>query len=380
MKGIRIGSRNSVNEVIIHLLDQGLRKGILGMALVPSEVPAGDMFAYLMVKEPDLLAKVCPVPPVMAVQGGRVLRSVTMYGPTPKRSAAAMRPCEARAAVELHNLRQANLENTLLITFDCPGALSLSAYVKAPAELKETFEKAQVKWDSEPMRPVCKVCTEFSAGPADLHVAWLGMSDSPVVVPLSQKGQDFVESLGLKADVSVEDWQRAVAQLREERLKAREDALRRWSESFSGVENLLKTLAACVNCHNCERACPICYCRQCYFDSEALKLSPTNYLRRAKRKGALRFPPDTLLFHLGRMSHMVLSCVSCGACEDACPMDIPVAQLFSLVGAQAQRSFGYRPGAELGQRVPLVEYRPEEFQEVETPYLEMYKASEAKNV
>ena len=110
------------------------------------------------------------------------------------------------------------------------------------------------------------------------------------------------------------------------------------------------------------------------FDSDALELPSDNYLARAGRKGALRFPVDTLLFHLTRMSHMGLSCVSCGACEDACPMDIPIAQIFTLVGSDAQELFGHSPGAERGTPSPLVAYRDEEFHEIEMPYVETLKA------
>ena len=119
--------------------------------------------------------------------------------------------------------------------------------------------------------------------------------------------------------------------------------------------------------------CPICYCRQCYFDSEAMKLPPENYLLRAETKGALRFPSDTLLFHLGRMSHMSLSCISCGTCEDACPMSIPVAQIFNLVADKNQNLFDYIPGKNIEEPLPLVDYKEDELQEIPKPYLETYQ-------
>jgi formate dehydrogenase subunit beta len=96
-------------------------------------------------------------------------------------------------------------------------------------------------------------------------------------------------------------------------------------------------------------------------------MNPETYLERAELRGALRFPLDTIQFHLGRMSHMVLSCVSCGACEDACPMDIPVAQMFSLVGDRTQKDFDYIPGADRNDSLPLQSFREDEFCEVETP-------------
>ena len=65
------------------------------------------------------------------------------------------------------------------------------------------------------------------------------------------------------------------------------------------------------------------------------------------------------------MLHMSLSCVSCGACEDACPTSIPVAQVFSLVGDKNQEEFGYIPGMNLEEPLPLRVYENREFEEVE---------------
>ena len=148
---------------------------------------------------------------------------------------------------------------------------------------------------------------------------------------------------------------------------------------IEGTDKFLEVYSTCINCHNCMRVCPICYCRECYFNSEALNLYPDNYLMRAKSKGGLRFPPDTLLFHLGRMSHMIVSCVSCGTCEDACPVSIPVGQIFSLVADKTQKLFDYVPGRNIDEPLPLVTYKEEEFREIEMPYVETYQSKEIKS-
>ena len=74
---------------------------------------------------------------------------------------------------------------------------------------------------------------------------------------------------------------------------------------------------------------------------------------------------DTLLFHLGRMTHMATSCVACGMCEDACPVNIPVGQVFKAVGADLQELFDYLPGRSLQDELPLTTYRLVEFTEME---------------
>ena len=74
--------------------------------------------------------------------------------------------------------------------------------------------------------------------------------------------------------------------------------------------------------------------------------------------------PDTMLFHLTRMSHMSLSCVGCGMCTSACPMDIPVGTIFMAVGSQVQAVFGYQPGRNAEEALPLISYQPAEWVEV----------------
>ena len=124
----------------------------------------------------------------------------------------------------------------------------------------------------------------------------------------------------------------------------------------------------CINCHNCMRVCPICYCRQCNFDSDKMKYSFEDYITRAEARGVLIVPTDTMLFHIGRMLHMSLSCVSCGMCEDACPMNIPVAQIFTMVGDRNQKAFDYVPGRSIDEILPLTTFEEKEFQEVEQSY------------
>jgi formate dehydrogenase (coenzyme F420) beta subunit len=122
--------------------------------------------------------------------------------------------------------------------------------------------------------------------------------------------------------------------------------------------------ATCIRCHNCMTACPICYCKTCLFKSASFDHKPEQYLNAAKRKGALRMLSDTMLFQVTRMNHMSTSCVSCGMCTSACPSDIPVGAIFSAVGEQVQTAFGYQPGRDLAEPLPLVTFHESEWTEV----------------
>jgi formate dehydrogenase subunit beta len=110
--------------------------------------------------------------------------------------------------------------------------------------------------------------------------------------------------------------------------------------------------------------CPICYCKTCLFKSPIFDHEPVQYMNWARRKGAYRLPSDTMLFHLTRLNHMVLSCIGCGVCTDACPADLPVAQVFRAMGQDVQLVFEYEPGRSVEEPLPLITFQEDEWTEV----------------
>ncbi len=372
MKGALIQAENGFEEAVLDLLGKARREGYIDLVLIPLRVPDGDSFAWVLVQDDSLLSRASPLPPVMPVQGARALSSIIRQGDGTKRIAVVMRPCEIRAAIELSKLQQIDLENIILISLDCPGVLPLGDYINDPGKGDVRFRECFEDWKGGSPRPVCKICDQFSMPTSDLHVGILGTKGQVPLIPGSPKGSELLLGLGLAPDKSVVEWEAAVARITKERKATKVKAQEKLRNEIAGPEKLLEVFQSCINCHNCMRVCPVCYCRQCYFDSEALELSPENYLSRAQRRTGLRFPPDTLLFHLGRATHMVTSCVSCGTCEDACPVSIPIAQIFNLLADQAQAVFDYLPGKSIQEPLPLTHYEPDELDEVETPYHRLY--------
>jgi formate dehydrogenase subunit beta len=377
--GAVLPAEGGVEAALVGWLMETLEKGVFDALLIPVEVPAGDSFAYLLLQDPAILDRATPLPPVMPVHGGKAISRLTMRGNGGRRVAAVVRPCEARAAIELTKLKQAHLDDLWLITTDCPGVLPLSDYLKDPAAGASRFAEASAQGDRSPMRPTCQMCNHFSMPASDLHVATLGTDGTAFIVPGSPKGERVLEDLGVPMAAALDGWAKRVEELKEAQTERRQQAQADLRETIAGPDKLLDVFSSCINCHNCQRVCPVCYCRQCYFESAALKLPPDNYLARAERKGALRFSPDTLLFHIGRASHMILSCVSCGACEDACPMDIPVGQVFSLLADRAQEALGYVAGENPEEPLPLVDYEMDELHQVERPYVEIYCEQEVQD-
>jgi formate dehydrogenase subunit beta len=365
-KGAVVSSKTPIRESIKDLLKNSMEKGIFDAVLVPMRVPAGDSFVYVLIKDKALLKDASPFPPVMSVQGAKAVSSMTRLGKGNMKIAAVMRPCEIRATNELSKLEQTNLENITLISMDCPGVMPLSDFVDNPEELMKQFENAAKNFDDKIMRPVCQICDKSSMIAGDIHIGIHGAKkDTFFVISNSQKGKDIIDKLGITSKDNLESWKEKVKQISEEKHNKRKKANKDLKNKIGGLDNLSDVYSQCINCHNCMRVCPVCYCRLCYFDSDKVKHKSEDYLNTAESKGSIRFLPDTLVFQIGRMIHMSVSCVSCGSCEDACPMSIPVAQIFTMIADETQGIFDYVAGRNTEEPIPLKTYEEDELHEVE---------------
>jgi formate dehydrogenase subunit beta len=302
----------------------------------------------------------------MFVQGAKAVSSITRLGKGKMKIAAVMRPCEVRATVEIAKLGQVDPENMTIISMDCPGVLPSSDFLKDPDKSIKLFDEAAKKLDDTIMRPVCQICDKSSMVSGDIHIGTLGAKkDTFFLISNSAKGDDVANKLGVNLKDNIDSWQTKVKTISEEKHKKRKEAHKELQAKVGGIDNLVETFSHCINCHNCMRVCPVCICRLCYFDSDKVKHPAGDYLERAESKGSIRFLPDTTLFQMGRMMHMSVSCVSCGACEDACSMSIPVGQIFSMIADETQGIFDYVSGRSLDEPIPIVAYKEEELHEVE---------------
>ena len=89
-------------------------------------------------------------------------------------------------------------------------------------------------------------------------------------------------------------------------------------------------LGRCVRCHACREACPMCFCERCVAD----KTQPQWVESSAHPRGAFAW-------HVVRALHEAGRCVDCGECERACPVDIPLGLLNRKLALVAAERFGY---------------------------------------
>jgi L-lactate utilization protein LutB len=127
-------------------------------------------------------------------------------------------------------------------------------------------------------------------------------SDTPVEIPSDANGFKDIEEM--------ENW-------------TAEERLAFWTEEFD----------RCIRCYACRQACPGCYCFECV--AEQVDPHWTSIAMEV---------PEKMFFHVMRAYHLAGRCVLCGACEAACPMNIPLSKLNRKIAKDILETFGYKTG------------------------------------
>jgi len=358
-----------LRQTINTFLHDLLTKKVVEAILVPLVHPAESNVVPSLVTEPEYIKQADVLAPVLPVNSARIVSAMTKLTPVSKKTAVVLKPCEMRALIELVKLKQASLDNLVLIGVDCPGAYAVKDY---PQFAKESTSDDFVKtaWQGKEdlkLRAGCQICEYPVPLTADLTIGLVGidLSKGLLLQANTEVGEQILEKLGFAVESDSETAKKrdaAVSQLLAEIKKKRQKFFDQTKEEVGGLKNLSAIFAPCIKCLNCRKVCPVCYCRECFFDSPTFELEADRYLGLAEKKGAIRMPTDTLFFHLTRMSHMGASCVGCGCCEEACPNGIPLLKLFQLIGDRVQKLFDYIPGRSLEDELPPAAFREDELQ------------------
>ena len=352
-----------------------LEKKVVEALLIPKKLPSGDGYCQTLIRNPEMLMDINPVAPTLPVQSARIISHLTIADPGCK-VGAVLKSCEIRAVIELVKFLQVKLDRLVLIGVDCLGTYEPSDYATMSREAGEGVSitgellRGAREGKIEPrkgynLRLACQICEYPIPQNADIVIGLFGHDPQReiFVQVRDHLATELAEKGILATDVEGSPSRDMVGKsLTEERMKKRDEVFDAFRSGTKDLQDLMDALSTCIRCHNCMVACPICYCKECVFRTPTLEHKADRFLRWADRKGVVRMPTDTLLFHLIRLSHMVTSCIGCGLCDSACPNDLPVATLFRAVGQKVQAMFDYTPGRSVDDEPPVATFREDELQ------------------
>jgi len=348
----------SVRGLLRHLLEGGKVESVLTLGKTNKGIN------YLLISDAARLADAQPLMPFMPENAANIMSQITSKGRLPGRVAAVIKPCELRAFVELVKREQAARENFVLISPICGGVITFEPY--AADELEKTlpeYWKAFAKYqNSTDTRPTCNACEHFI--PLNADIAILALNDGCEFYLNTPLGEELAaDAPGDKRDGKLDE--ATFKPLADVRAAEKKKLFAELKVEDFGIKGLISTFGRCLGCHGCSSVCPICYCDLCAFECKENEFTPGTFETELKKRGAIRVPPNTIFYQLGRVTHMGISCVGCGMCSDVCPADIPVSSVFLRLGNEVQSLFDYLPGKDFEEPVPLTTFVEEELTEVE---------------
>ncbi|MHC1744821.1 MAG: Coenzyme F420 hydrogenase/dehydrogenase, beta subunit C-terminal domain [Syntrophobacteraceae bacterium] len=361
--------KDEMNKQLSVFFKGMLENGAVDAVLVPMAQNKKGV-RLTLVTSAAKIDRVDPFAPVAAVSGAKIASSLTAH-PSGRRVAMVLRPCEIRALIELVKLKQANLEDVLLIGLDCFGRYENTDFAKFQDQGKtsELFlasaQAGRTDMEDVDIAGACRICEFPTADNVDMRLCAIGSGDGNVFIEaLTPKGEAALVKSGLSAGGAPAGRDEAVKKLVAARTEARDKKFAECRAETNNFEALADQVSACVNCYNCRVACPVCYCKECVFVTDTFRHTGEQFMMWADQGGMLKMPNDTLFYHLTRMTHMSLFCVGCGQCTSACPNDIDVMPLFRACADKTQARFNYQAGRSVDEEQPMAGFLADELVEV----------------
>ncbi len=339
---------------------EGFLKGLIENKVIDALIMphrVGNKVSYMLVREKNKIEP--PASVIFAPSFGVNAANVIKGWMIDNKVGIVAKPCEIRAVIELIKLKQLNEESVLLITVDCSGAFKNEDYAEHYAEIGNLVDSAKIKeleGKGISIREACAICENRLADIGDIIIA--RVNGKVGVAGLTEMGVEALSAVGLLLEAK--DLER-----KEEKERIVAEARKRLEElpKIDSVEALEEFLQDCILCKNCRDVCPVCYCKECFFDQPLGNPAGGDLLNLAELRGAIEVPANQLLYHLTRVYHVCTTCVACGACEDACPKSIPLTRFYPVLAQKVQEIFEYVPGRDVKEPLPFITYKEEELEE-----------------
>lgn len=360
---------NELNKELAKVFAALLEKKTVDAVLAPCRQPNGTVMQTL-ITNPAQTAQIDPFAPIVPVSSAKIASSLTAK-PSGKKIALVMRPCEIRALIELVKLKQANLDDALLIGMDCFGRFenkdfySLRDQGLTAESFIKTAQGGTTATNGQDIIEACATCEHPTAANADIRLCVIGADAGTFAVEAATaKGEKAFTDMGLSGSAAPGKRAEAVKTLTAARQEAFKQKMNEYREKINSFQALEANMAKCINCYNCRVACPVCYCKECVFVTDTFRHDGEQFIGWAQQKGSLKMPTDTVFYHLTRMTHIGNFCVGCGQCTSACPNDVNLTMAFKTAAKVSQARFGYEAGRSVDEAQPLTVFHHDELVEV----------------
>ncbi len=355
---IKVGKDQTPSSAALAYLRQLLEDGHLDALMIPVVSGGGRSYAHVLVTDPAGLVGADPFAPVMPVSAATPVSRLTKLEAPSGRVGVVMRPCEIAAAVELHKLLQVRLGDVVVIGVDCPGTISVQDHIDLVDAGRDPLQ--EVGRDPTLFREVCMTCDWTRVQHSDMLLGTFGQEGERVIIVADD--ETLVSGLDEATQMALEAREKALKGIEKVRDEATKSVAIEVEEHLQGPEAFARHFETCIVCHNCMEQCPVCYCNECFFESQTFRYEGDKMMLWARNRGGLDMPTDKSMFHLGRMAHMVATCVGCGMCTQACPVGINVGRVFKYVGSRVQPEFEYKAGRSMDDPLPNATYMEDELE------------------
>ena len=240
--------------------------------------------------------------------------------PKDTRIGIVVRGCESRSVNALVVEKQHIRENLYLIGIPCHGIIDIKKIIR------ETGEEVSGFTETEDEVTVVVKGQELTFSRKDL---------------LHDSCQRCVHPNPVDADILLAD----------PLPEGNPDLIRQPVEEFAALTKderyawFKKESERCIRCYACREACPMCYCAECFVDHATPRWSESDIS-----------PAGTQAWHIIRAFHQTGRCVSCGACERACPMDIKMTYLTDKLNQDMHDEYQFDTGMDHETQPPFASF------------------------
>lgn len=248
----------------------------------------------------------------------------------PGRTAVVVKGCDARAVAVLISEHQLSRDDLYLIGVPCEGMIDWGKLQKQAGVKLSEVKSLQIEGDE----------AVIGLETGEKRVAAIEVRRDECLGCLCPTPPIYDELVG--DEIAPRD-------------QAAYLALMKQLEGLSPAERAAyfeRQFERCIRCFACVQACPMCYCTTCFAIQEKPQYVP--------RTVGL---DENRMFHLGRAMHLAGRCVSCGACDRACPVDIPLRALNTKLALETKELFGTVAGLDMEVKPPLIEFLPGDTEE-----------------